>query len=84
MLVQRLKMIENLETFLFFLQTAGAIRDILVGEQVVVQYLLTLINSSDKYKKWGNLSATDSLLERSTCSSLEKQKRGYPSDHTQV
>ncbi|XP_023546448.1 DAR GTPase 2, mitochondrial isoform X1 [Cucurbita pepo subsp. pepo] len=65
------------------LALTGAIRDILVGEQVVVQYLLTLINSSDKYKKWGNLSATDSLLERSTCSSLEKQKRGYPSDHTQ-
>ncbi|XP_022146908.1 DAR GTPase 2, mitochondrial isoform X2 [Momordica charantia] len=67
------------------LALTGAIRDILVGERVIVQYLLTILNSSDKYKKWASLSATncDSSLECSTCSNSESQKRGYPSDHTQ-
>uniref|UniRef100_A0A9I9CZT4 CP-type G domain-containing protein n=1 Tax=Cucumis melo TaxID=3656 RepID=A0A9I9CZT4_CUCME len=64
------------------LALTGAIRDILVGEHVIVQYLLTIVNSSVKYKKWANLSA--SSLECSTPSSLEKQKRRYPSDHTQT
>lgn len=59
------------------LALTGAIRDILVGEHVIVQYLLTIVNSSDKYKKWANLSVTENSLD------LEKQKRRYPSDHTQ-
>ncbi|KAL0558085.1 hypothetical protein IC582_006649 [Cucumis melo] len=72
--------IDNIEVCSKLVLT-GAIRDILVGEHVIVQYLLTIVNSSVKYKKWANLSA--SSLECSTPSSLEKQKRRYPSDHTQ-
>ena len=71
---------------------AGSIRDCLVGEREIAQYFLALLNSSDEYKKWAKLSMNvndriflDLKVEGLSSSELDKkQKRQYPTDHTQV
>ncbi|KAM3685679.1 hypothetical protein ACB098_11G139300 [Castanea mollissima] len=73
------------------LALTGSIRDCLVGERGIAQYFLALLNSSDEYKKWAKLSMnvndrTFLDLEAEGLSSCEldkKQKRQYPTDHTQ-
>lgn len=65
----------------------GTIGDSLAGEKEVAQFFLSILNSSEEYKKWENLSIdeTDELLaECESGSSVElKRRRQYPSDHTQ-
>ncbi|KAM4081982.1 hypothetical protein ACJW30_11G134500 [Castanea mollissima] len=73
------------------LALTGSIRDCLVGERGIAQYFLALLNSSDEYKKWAKFSMnvndrTFLDLEAEGLSSCEldkKQKRQYPTDHTQ-
>lgn len=74
------------------LLNAGAIRDSFVGEKKLAEYFLAILNSSDEYKKWAKFSTYENdksnlqhNVEHSAGSELEKkQKRQYPSDHTQV
>lgn len=62
----------------------GTISDCLVGEWELAQYFLSILNSSEEYKKWAELSCTE-IAEHPSHSDLEmKRKRRYPSDHTQV
>ncbi|KAK4592459.1 hypothetical protein RGQ29_016845 [Quercus rubra] len=73
------------------LALTGSIRDCLVGEREIAQYFLALLNSSDEYKKWAKLSMNvndrtflDLKVEGlSSCELDKKQKRQYPTDHTQ-
>lgn len=72
--------------------TAGAIKDCLVGEKELAQYFLSILNRSDEYKKWEKLSTEENEIstidQRVGClgsSELDsRQKRQYPTDHTQV
>ncbi|GAV67495.1 MMR_HSR1 domain-containing protein, partial [Cephalotus follicularis] len=67
------------------------IRDCMVGEKQLARYVLYVINLSDKYEKWGKLSnyedersSLDPIAESSSGPALErKQKKQYPTDHTQ-
>ncbi|KAL3651409.1 hypothetical protein CASFOL_004411 [Castilleja foliolosa] len=63
------------------LALTGAINNDVVGELELARYFLSILDSSDEYKKWEKLSgfgANDSI------SSLDKRQKGqYPTDHTQ-
>ncbi|KAJ0037286.1 hypothetical protein Pint_22446 [Pistacia integerrima] len=73
------------------LALTGAIRDSFVGVKKLAEFFLAILNSSDEYKKWAKFSTYENdrsnlqhNVEHSTASELEKkQKRRYPSDHTQ-
>ncbi|CAK7349255.1 unnamed protein product [Dovyalis caffra] len=72
------------------LALTGAIEN-LVGEKELAQYFLAILNTSDEYKKWERLSThgndrsfTGKEVDGSSGSNLDtKQKKQYPSDHTQ-
>uniref|UniRef100_A0A6N2LBS6 G domain-containing protein n=1 Tax=Salix viminalis TaxID=40686 RepID=A0A6N2LBS6_SALVM len=72
------------------LALTGAIEN-LVGEKELARYFLAIFNTSDGYKKWERLSThgndksfTGQDVEGSSGSKLDmKQRRQYPSDHTQ-
>lgn len=77
--------------FLWYVLITGAISDYLVGECELAPYFLAILNSSDEYKQWGKLNTrqdgTLSLGDREkniASSHLNKRKRQYPTDHTQV
>ncbi|GMY22884.1 DAR GTPase 2, mitochondrial isoform X1 [Fagus crenata] len=69
----------------------GSIRDCLVGEREIAQYFLAILNSSDEYKKWAKLAMNENdrtfldlkVEGLSSCELDKKQKRQYPTDHTQ-
>ncbi|KAM7268911.1 hypothetical protein ACFE04_011077 [Oxalis oulophora] len=74
------------------LALTGALSDSLVGEKELAQYFLSIINSSDEYKKWAKLiSSRENKMSLSNCnlgsssdSTPETQKRKqYATDHTQ-
>ncbi|KAF9671587.1 hypothetical protein SADUNF_Sadunf12G0063000 [Salix dunnii] len=74
----------------FICLKTGAIEN-LVGEKELARYFLAIFNTSDGYKKWERLSThgndisfTGQDVEGSSGSKLDmKQRRQYPSDHTQ-
>ncbi|GMY22872.1 DAR GTPase 2, mitochondrial isoform X1 [Fagus crenata] len=73
------------------LALTGSIRDCLVGEREIAQYFLAILNSSDEYKKWAKLAMNENdrtfldlkVEGLSSCELDKKQKRQYPTDHTQ-
>ncbi|GAV61617.1 MMR_HSR1 domain-containing protein [Cephalotus follicularis] len=73
------------------LALTGVIRYCMVGEKELARYVLSVINLSDEYEKWGKLStyedersSLDLIAESSSGPALEiKQKKQYPTDHTQ-
>ncbi|KAF5446059.1 hypothetical protein F2P56_031718 [Juglans regia] len=73
------------------LALTGSIRDCLVGEREIAQYFLAILNLSDEYKKWEKLTVNKDdrtfLDPKAECLSSpqlgKKQKRQYPTDHTQ-
>ncbi|XP_031392023.1 DAR GTPase 2, mitochondrial isoform X2 [Punica granatum] len=73
------------------LALTGTIRDSLVGEKELAMYFLSMLNSSEEYKKWAELSSAQTGRMLADCeaacassSDLDmKGKRRYPSDHTQ-
>ncbi|KAM7253260.1 hypothetical protein ACFE04_008754 [Oxalis oulophora] len=75
------------------LALTGALSDSLVGEKEIAQYFLSIINSSDEYKKWVQLisSQETNKMSLSNCNlgsssdpipETQKRKR-YATDHTQ-
>lgn len=76
----------------FNFPNAGAIKDCFAGEKELANYFLTILNLSDEYKKWAKLShrkngipLVDRKVEYSSGFGMDmKQKRQYPTDHTQV
>lgn len=77
---------ENLQVCSFS-RNVGAIPDDIIGETELARFCLTLLNSSNEYKKWAKLcksqDVTGSLSNESSTSSAQR-KRQYPTDHTQV
>lgn len=69
----------------------GAINDGLIGQRELAQYFLSILNSSDQYKKWakfsinqGKVSFIEHKEEPSTSSKLEiRRRKQYLTDHTQ-
>lgn len=79
------------DIFMFSLPNAGTIIDCFASEKELAQCFLAILNRSDEYKKWANLSNSengrtliDHSLEYSNSSEDMKRKRQYSSDHTQV
>ncbi|XP_020084238.1 DAR GTPase 2, mitochondrial isoform X2 [Ananas comosus] len=65
------------------LALTGAIKDSLLGEYKLSQYFLSLLNSSEEHKHWGNLKySTDEKIPLGT-KDEQRRRRRYPSDHTQ-
>ncbi|KAL7245218.1 hypothetical protein ACSBR2_000522 [Camellia fascicularis] len=68
----------------------GAINDCLIREAKLAQYFLAILNLSDEYKQWSKLSTTaseklsDDKVETSVNSELDKRRKQYATDHTQV
>lgn len=64
----------------------GAIKDSLLQEYEIAQFLIAILNSREDYKEWENLNQ----LGDSSCygdampSRSHHNKRQYASDHTQV
>lgn len=78
------------DMFMFSLPNAGTIIDCF-AEKELAQCFLAILNRSDEYKKWANLSNSengrtliDHSLEYSNSSEDMKRKRQYSADHTQV
>ncbi|KAL1222427.1 DAR GTPase 2 [Cardamine amara subsp. amara] len=68
------------------LALTGAIPDDIVGEIELARFFLTIINSSNEYKKWAKLCKSQDLTETLSNESSEsdaKRKRQYATDHTQ-
>ncbi|KAK4416120.1 DAR GTPase 2, mitochondrial [Sesamum alatum] len=68
------------------LALTGSIKDSAVGEIELAEYFLSILSMSDEYKKWGALPRfeTQQVLSNAGISNPDKrQKRQYPSDHTQ-
>ena len=88
----RLPNLATISTQVCLFQIAGSIRDCLVGEREIAQYFLAILNSSDEYKKWAKLAMNENdrtfldlkVEGLSSCELDKKQKRQYPTDHTQV
>ncbi|XP_028079469.1 DAR GTPase 2, mitochondrial-like isoform X2 [Camellia sinensis] len=72
------------------LALTGAINDCLIGEAELAQYFLAILNLSDEYKQWSKFSTTASeklsneKVETSVDSELDKRRKQYATDHTQV
>ncbi|TVU31594.1 hypothetical protein EJB05_23286, partial [Eragrostis curvula] len=65
------------------LALTGAIRDSLLEEYDIAQFLLAVLNSKEEYCKWENLNqVADNFSCDAVCGSNTK-KRQYVSDHTQ-
>lgn len=59
----------------------------MAGEINIAEYFLSILNLGEEHKKWAKLSSseTGAVLTSEGSSSLgKKQKRRYPTDHTQV
>lgn len=67
---------------MFSLPNVGAIPDDIVGEMELARFFLTILNSSNEYKKWAKLCKSQDLTE--SFESDVKRKRQYATDHTQV
>ncbi|KAI5344650.1 hypothetical protein L3X38_012527 [Prunus dulcis] len=73
------------------LALTGTIQDCFAGENELAQCFLSILNRSDEYKKWAQLSNSenersfaDRNIKCSTSSEMGmKRKRQYPTDHTQ-
>ncbi|XP_073038732.1 DAR GTPase 2, mitochondrial isoform X1 [Primulina eburnea] len=67
------------------LALTGAIKDSAVGEIELVQYFLSILNSSDEYTKWGKLSGIEigGLSSEGGTDLDKRRKKQYPTDHTQ-
>ncbi|KAL6502300.1 hypothetical protein OROHE_024578 [Orobanche hederae] len=68
------------------LALTGAINNDVVGEVELAQYFLSILSSSEEYKKWGKLSrfGNEGVLSNGSISSQDKRQKGqYPTDHTQ-
>lgn len=70
---------------------AGTIVDYISGEKELAQCFLAILNRSNEYKKWANLSNSengrtwiDHNIECSNSSKDIKEKRQYSADHSQV
>ncbi|THG11059.1 hypothetical protein TEA_023390 [Camellia sinensis var. sinensis] len=67
-----------------------AINDCLIGEAELAQYFLAILNLSDEYKQWSKLSTTaseklsDDKVETLVNSELDKRRKQYATDHTQI
>lgn len=85
------KCMSVLHTVISAVLITGAIDDFLVGECELAMYFLAILNSNDEYKQWGKLNARqdDTLSlddkEKSLAGShMNKRRKQYPTDHTQV
>ncbi|XP_004307310.1 PREDICTED: mitochondrial ribosome-associated GTPase 1 [Fragaria vesca subsp. vesca] len=72
------------------LALTGTIVDYISGEKELAQCFLAILNRSNEYKKWANLSNSengrtwiDHNIECSNSSKDIKEKRQYSADHTQ-
>ncbi|KAA8520144.1 hypothetical protein F0562_014400 [Nyssa sinensis] len=78
------------------LALTGAISHCFIGQTELAQYFLAVLNLTDEYKKWAKLSTIEyDRLQvgcKAECSSAlnsagseldERQKKQYPTDHTQ-
>ncbi|PRQ56803.1 putative GTP-binding protein, orthogonal bundle [Rosa chinensis] len=72
------------------LALTGTIIDCYAGDKELAQCFLAILNRSDEYKKWANLSSSengrtliDHSIECSNSSKDIKRKRRYSADHTQ-
>jgi ribosome biogenesis GTPase A len=79
----------NLTTYYYLMHAhafAGAIKDSLLEEYDIVQFLLAIVNSGKEYRKWENLNkAGDNFSCGNTIRSMgQNNKRQSASDHTQV
>ncbi|KAL6124617.1 hypothetical protein ACLB2K_077129 [Fragaria x ananassa] len=73
------------------LALTGTIVDYISGEKELAQCFLAILNRSNEYKKWANLSNSengrtwiDHNIECSNSSKDIKEKRQYSADHSQV
>ncbi|XP_051123687.1 DAR GTPase 2, mitochondrial [Andrographis paniculata] len=66
------------------LALTGAIKDSLVGEINLARYFLSVLSSSDEYKKWENLNLSNGVLANEGSPDLgRRQRRQLQTDHTQ-
>ncbi|CAL4969030.1 unnamed protein product [Urochloa decumbens] len=67
------------------LALTGAIKESLLDEHDIAQFLLAVVNSREQYRMWGNLNqAGDSSSSgNANTSRSHNRKRQYVSDHTQ-
>ncbi|KAF8689184.1 hypothetical protein HU200_041968 [Digitaria exilis] len=67
------------------LALTGAIKGSLLDEYDIAQFLLAVVNSSEEYRKWGNLNQVgDSFSSDNTNTFRSRnQKRQYVSDHNE-
>ncbi|WVZ57709.1 hypothetical protein U9M48_008061 [Paspalum notatum var. saurae] len=63
----------------------GAIKDSLLEEYDIAQFLLAIVNSREEYRKWENLNQVgdNTSCGNSITSRSHNNKRQYASDHTQ-
>ena len=64
----------------------GAIKDSMMQEFEIAQFLLAILNSRETYKKWENMNQAGDMpsFSHAMSSSSHHNKRQYASDHTQV
>ncbi|XP_057777471.1 DAR GTPase 2, mitochondrial-like [Salvia miltiorrhiza] len=68
------------------LVVTGAIKDSVAGEINLAEYFLSILNLGEEYKKWAKLSSSEAGVALTGDGSLslgKKQKKLYPTDHTQ-
>ncbi|XP_057792122.1 DAR GTPase 2, mitochondrial-like isoform X2 [Salvia miltiorrhiza] len=68
------------------LAVTGAIKDSVAGEINLAEYFLSILNLGEEYKKWAKLSSSEAGVALTGDGSLslgKKQKKKYPTDHTQ-
>ncbi|KAG8084325.1 hypothetical protein GUJ93_ZPchr0010g10425 [Zizania palustris] len=68
------------------LALTGAIKDSMLQECEIAQFLLALLNSREEYKEWENFNQVGDMpsFGHAMPSSGQHNKRQYASDHTQV
>jgi ribosome biogenesis GTPase A len=68
------------------LALTGAIKDSMMQEFEIAQFLLAILNSRETYKKWENMNQAGDMpsFSHAMSSSSHHNKRQYASDHTQV
>jgi ribosome biogenesis GTPase A len=67
------------------LALTGAIKDSMMQEFEIAQFLLAILNSRETYKKWENMNQAGDMpsFSHAMSSSSHHNKRQYASDHTQ-
>uniref|UniRef100_A0A0D9XMS4 G domain-containing protein n=1 Tax=Leersia perrieri TaxID=77586 RepID=A0A0D9XMS4_9ORYZ len=67
------------------LALTGAIKDSMIQEFDIAQFLLAILDSKEEYKEWENLNLTGDMssMNRAMPCSSHHNKRQYASDHTQ-